>query len=110
MLPGIVNATAGTLGGAIVTTASGALALESALLINEHVFYPAMEYATKSVWGAFGQDPLRTEQELVYARKNYFEPAVNWVHNMTAQIKNQIEETTGLDLDRDGGVGMVQKI
>lgn len=68
MLPGIINATAGSIAGATINTVSGALALESALLINEHVFYPAMEYATKTVWGAFGQDPIRTEQELLYAR------------------------------------------
>jgi hypothetical protein len=29
---------------------------------------------------------------------------------MTADVKNKIEEKTGLDLDWDGGVGVVQKI
>ena len=104
MLPGILNSTVGTIAGSAI---SWVVALESALLINEHVFYPAMEYTTKSLWGAFGQDPLRTAQELEYARKNYFEPAVDWVHGMSAELKNKIEETTGLDLDRDGGVGRV---
>lgn len=107
MLPGILNSTAGTIAGSAITTASGVLALETALLVNEHVFYPVVEETTRAVWGLFGADRLRTDQELMYARKNYFEPAVNWVSKMTKDIKNKVEMSTGLDLDRDGGVGMV---
>jgi hypothetical protein len=45
----------------------GVAALESLVLINKHAFLPAMEYATKSLYGALGEDPLRTAQELEYA-------------------------------------------
>lgn len=93
--------------GATATTVAG---LESLVLINKHVFVPAMEYTTKAVWGVFGQDPLRTEQELHYARKTYIEPVFDFVEGINVALKNQIETTLGVDLDRDGGVGAIQKI
>ena len=93
--------------GATATTVAG---LESLVLINKHVFVPTMEYATKAVWGAFGQDPLRTEQELFYAWKTYIEPVFDFVEGINVALKNQIETTLGVDLDWDGGVGAIQKI
>lgn len=41
---------------------------------------------------------------------NYFEPVFNWVENINTEIKNSVENLTGMDLDRDGGVGAIQKI
>jgi hypothetical protein len=32
------------------------------------------------------------------------------VENINTELKNTVEEATGLDLDRDGGVGAIQKI
>lgn len=71
--------------GATATTVAG---LESLVLINKHVFVPAMEYTTKAVWGVFGQDPLRTEQELYYAWKNYIEPVFDFVEGINVALKN----------------------
>lgn len=93
--------------GATAATLAGA---ESLILINKYAFVPAMEYTTKAVWGAFGQDPLRTEQELYFARKTYIEPFFNFVEGINTAAKNKLEETLGIDLDRDGGVGAIQKI
>ena len=66
-----------------------------------------MEYATKSIYGALGEDPLRTEAELTYARDNIFTPIFDWVREANAAAVGAVEEATGLDLDRDGGVGVV---
>lgn len=61
------NGAVGILGATIGGSVASVAAVESLVLINKHVFLPAMEYATKSLYGALGEDPLRTAQELEYA-------------------------------------------
>lgn len=93
------------LSGVVVPTLSSVAAIESLVLVNRHIFLPIMENATKTLYGVLGEDPLRTEQELKYARENYFEPVFKWVENANQEMKNMVEDATGIDLDRDGGVG-----
>lgn len=112
---GVFSGTVGTLiGGAIVggfgATASAVAATESLILVNKHVFLPAMEYATKEIWGAFGQDRLKSEQELLYARENYFNPVFNFFDEINNVAKNKLESLTGIDINRDGAIGERQNI
>jgi len=69
-----------------------------------------MEYITKNLYGAIGEDPLKTEQELTYAWETYFDPVFDWVDKVNDSAKNALEEATGLDLNRDGEIGVPQVI
>lgn len=44
--------------GALGSAVGGVAALETLVLINKHAFLPMMEYTTKTLYGALGQDPL----------------------------------------------------
>lgn len=84
------------------------VAADTVLKINKHAFLPAMEYATKQVWGVLGEDPMKTEQELLYARKNIFNPIFDFVDNSLKYAKDAAEKTLGVDLDRDGLIGQAE--
>lgn len=67
-----------------------------------------MEYATKQVWGVLGEDPMKTEQELVYAREKIFHPFFDFIDESIKYAKNTAETTLGIDLDRDGAIGQIE--
>lgn len=73
--------------------------------INQHVFLPIMEGATRQVWGVLGEDPMKTEQELTYLRSHYFTPVFDAVDNSVKYVKDYAENVLGVDLDRDGVIG-----
>jgi len=109
MLPSwndIIVAGLGYVGGSTLPAAATHLGTAQVLIqLNKHVLLPAVELGVKGIYGVLGEDPLKTEQELMYARSTYFEPAFTFLDNITDGAKNLVEKAIGVDVDRDGYVG-----
>lgn len=100
----------GTLAGSIGGTIGALGAIETIVYANKYIFLPTVEYGVSSIYGAMGEDRLRTQQEIEYARNTYFNPFFDKVTGINNTLKEYIETYTGQDLDGDGFIGKSESI
>jgi hypothetical protein len=54
-------------------------AIDIGLQVNKYVFLPVVERGVKELYGALGEDPIKTQMEIEYARANYFNPTFDFI-------------------------------
>ncbi len=84
--------------------------IEGVVYANKYVFLPAAEHSVAALYGAMGEDRLRTWQEIEYARNTYFNPFFNKVTNLNNTLKEYVEMYVGRDLDGDGFIGKSESV
>lgn len=83
----------------------GVAAIETAIYANKYVFLPVVEKGVSLLYGALGENPLQTQQEIEYLNNTYFNPLFEYTENFNSTVKNLIEDAVGKDLDGNGTIG-----